>query len=110
MDLEKLDRDYPEKQFLVHDGYCPWMYGVPMDPTIISIGTACKILRQIVGKSGDELVREVQSEGPPPLQYAEEDNFMYEETGQNRFIVFMNLEKCVFEDKTLSLKCKYYNG
>lgn len=95
MELETLDREHPKKKFLVHDGYCPWMYGVPMDPDVISVGTAQKILEQITGKPESKLIEAVQSEGPPPLQYAEKGDELYRATNQNRFIVFMDPSDCV---------------
>lgn len=70
-----------------------------MDPTVISVETARELLKQITGKSESELLDHVANEGPPPLQYTEEGDPLYEETDQNRFITFMRPEKCVSSEE-----------
>lgn len=97
--LRKMDQLHERGKFLIYNGYCPWMYGVPMKPTEISWVEAWKILRRLSDKSTEEILRGLTREGPPPLQYAEEGDEYHRKTGKNRFITLMDPERAVYEDK-----------
>lgn len=68
-----------------------------MNPTKVSISTALRLLNQIDGKSRDEMLEALQSQGPPPLQYSEVGDNLYSETGQNRFLTFRDSGQCISE-------------
>lgn len=68
-----------------------------MNPTKVSISTALHLLNQIDGKSRDEMLDALQRLGPPPLQYSEEGDNLYSETGQNRFLTFQDPDHCISE-------------
>lgn len=95
-DLERLRRNSPDRQFLIHDGYCPWVYGVPMNPTEVSVSTAKELLNHIPN-SKSNLLEELKSQGPPPVQYAEQGDNLYDETEGNRFITLMKPSRCIYE-------------
>ena len=96
-DIKQLIQKYPERRFFIHSGYSGWSYGSPLNPTFITASTARDILNTLVQFSHEEVLRLV-AENDPPLLYAEEGDDLYERTGDNRFIAFLNPSICAYDE------------
>lgn len=95
--IETLVQEHPERRFLVHDGFCGWSYGSPLNPTFVTAEVAREILNIVAQVSSAKLLEEVQKEDPP-LQFAEKGSGLYKRTGKNRFIAFLDPSVCMYDE------------
>lgn len=91
--IESID---PGGRWYVHDGFHGWSYGCPLDPTPITRACALRILsRMIEGRHPDAISK--LAGFPNALDYADPNDDLYVQTGNNRLIAYLNPTTCIFE-------------
>jgi hypothetical protein len=100
--IDELMSQYPERRFLVHNGYLGWSWGSPMNPTFITARTAKRLLELIAEHKLVDPLRAVLS-NQHPLQYANEGDNLYCQTEGNRFIAFLDPKVCSFDEGAKNL-------
>ena len=100
LDLEQLQLRHPNAQFFVHDGYCGWSYGCPLNPIPVTLKTAARLLRIVCRlRPYKEVLSELEIE-PSAIEYADEHSQFYQLTSNNRFLAFISPKLCGYRDET----------
>jgi hypothetical protein len=94
--IQRLIEEHPERRFFIHDGFSGLSYGSPLNPTFITAESARALLDVVERRGSVDVLQEVQKE-VPPFQYAEEGDDLYQRTGRNRFIAFLDPEICIYD-------------
>ncbi len=98
IEMRVIEDRSPDARWYVHDGFLGWAYGSPLDPTPITRECACRILDWMIENKHSDALQKLAA-FPNALDYADENDVLYERTGGNRLIAFVTPETCVFERK-----------
>jgi hypothetical protein len=74
--------------YFVHNGYDGWSYGTPMNPQLVTVELAERLMTA-AGLTKDDVTDVWRV-----AQYAEEGEPLYEATGRNRFLVYGDIQDC----------------
>lgn len=108
-DIENICNCNPDKRFVVHNGFDGWSYGSPMNPMLVTLKTAIKLIEFIIDNKTDDklrmdnLIEKLLSDFPHFI-YAEKDDLLFDETHKNRILSFIELKYCAYTNKDRKLK------